>query len=268
MASGATSDSPVMDEPVAGGTVALINGEGASAILLVCEHASHQIPAAFGTLGLPDDLLASHIAWDPGALAVAARLSAAFDAPLVAQRVSRLIYDCNRPPEAPDAIPAVSEIYPVPGNEGLDEAARGLRVERYYRPFRAKLSATIEARIAAGKPPVVVTVHSFTPVFKGEHRAVEIGVLHDSDARLADRLLARTGEAPYDIRRNEPYGPEDGVTHTLVDQAVSRGLVNVMLEIRNDLIADEAGQARVADFLARWIGEAVETVQPSGARNA
>lgn len=226
--------------------------------LVVCEHAAHRLPARLGDLGLPPELRRAHIAWDPGALAVAEGLAAALDAPLVAARFSRLAYDCNRPPEAPDAIAARSETFDIPGNAGLDDADRAARAAALYHPFRATLSGLISERLAAGRSVALITVHSFTPVFMGRQRAVEIGVLHDTDARLADRLLAGlSGAGRWQVARNAPYGPEDGVTHTLRDQALPRGLPNVMLEIRNDLIATSAAQAEMAATLASHLSAAI-----------
>ncbi len=240
------------------GVVETINAEGAGPVVLACEHASNIVPAEFTDLGLGAEALESHIAWDPGARAVALRLSALLDAPLVAQRVSRLVYDCNRPPHSADAMPAQSETYTIPGNAGLTAAERTRRAELYYEPFRAALAACLDARLAGTTAPALVTIHSFTPVYFGVPRDVGLGILHDRDRRLADILLTSlTGESGWIVRRNEPYGPEDGVTHTLADQALPRGLDNVMIEIRNDLIADAAGQEKVARLLARHLQKAL-----------
>lgn len=235
-------------------TVAVDNPDGHSDIVLVCEHASNIIPAELDDLGLDDTARNSHIAWDPGALAVAQRLSHRLDGALVWQRISRLVYDCNRPPEAASAIPERSEIYRIPGNIGLRPAERAERVVRFYRPFQYALANVLERRIAADRSPIVVTIHSFAPVFEGHARTVELGIVHDVDRRLADRVLAAaTADNKLVVARNDPYGPTDGVTHTLVDQALQRGLLNVMIEIRNDLIADDAGQGRIAQRLAKYL---------------
>lgn len=236
----------------------MTNPEGAGDVLIVCEHASRHILSSFDGLGLDAAALASHIAWDPGALAVAQTMSARLDATLVAQRFSRLLYDCNRPPESPSAVPMVSEIYDIPGNTGLSAIDRQARVDRFYVPFRDTLAACIERRMNVGRPPVLVTVHSFTPVYRGIRREVELGILHGTDSRLADALLetARIGSG-LKIRRNEPYGPADGVIHTLDEHAVSRGLLNVMLEIRNDLITDNASQTKMAEWLSRCLTAAL-----------
>jgi len=232
----------VVRRPVAPGTA-----------VIVCEHAAHRLPSALGDLGLPPELRTAHIAWDPGAPGVAEGLAAALDAPLVVARFSRLAYDCNRPPGAPDAIAARSECHAIPGNAGLSAAARAARVRAIEAPFRAALADLLDRRAAAGRPTALITVHSFTPVWMGQPRATEIGVLHDADGRLADDMLARLAAEPFRVARNAPYGPADGVTYTLREHALPRGLPNVMLEIRNDLIGDAAAQAAMAAMLARHL---------------
>ncbi|MDW3224412.1 MAG: N-formylglutamate amidohydrolase [Paracoccaceae bacterium] len=233
---------------------------GASGIVLVCEHASKAIPEAYGDLGLSAAARDSHIAWDPGALGVAQRLSELLDAPLVAGGVSRLIYDCNRPPEAPGAMPVRSEAYDIPGNAALDASAKAKRVAQVYAPFKAALSEVLSLVQARA----MITIHSFTPVYLGQPRAVEIGVLHDADTRLADVMMAAAQHhTDLTTRRNDPYGPQDGVTHTLQEHGVKRGLLNVMLEVRNDLIATQETQSAMADTLAPWLAEAVAaTLEP------
>jgi predicted N-formylglutamate amidohydrolase len=244
-----------------GDPVALENAIARGPVILVCEHASRVLPRSLGTLGLPEEALASHIAWDPGALAVSRLVARSLDATLLHQRFSRLVYDCNRPPESPAAMPEKSEIFDVPGNAGLDQAARDARTEALYLPFREKLSRLVKARIAEGRPPVIVTMHSFTPIYFGKQRDVEIGILHDADTRLADAMLAEAAiDGRYDARRNEPYGPEDGVTHTLKEHGLSNGLANVMIEVRNDLIRDEAGQEVVAGYLTGLLGKSLSAI--------
>jgi predicted N-formylglutamate amidohydrolase len=228
--------------------VVVVNGEAASPFLLVCEHAGRRIPKSLGNLGLGPRELESHIAWDIGAEEVSRRLAGRLDAPLVLQRYSRLVYDCNRPPEAPDAIPAVSELTAVPGNSGLAPEERQERIRALYRPFHDAVARLLESRLARGSRPALVTIHSFTPVYKNVRRTLELGILHDADSRLADAMLE--AEQGPSVRRNQPYGPEDGVTHTLKAHALPRGLFNAMIEIRNDLIRDERGQEAWAERLA------------------
>lgn len=219
---------------------------GESAVLLVCEHASQKIPEGLNNLGLDGGAAQSHIAWDPGALAVAQRLSDKLDATLIAQKISRLVYDCNRPPESDQAIRAESEVYSIPGNAGLSVAQHAERTDYIYRPFQRALAHAVKSR----PQTVLVTVHSFTPVYNNIPRVVEVGILHDSDSRLADAMLKAAIATPlFKVERNAPYGPEDGVTHTLAEHALPCGLLNVMIEVRNDLLTDSAGIEAVATWL-------------------
>jgi predicted N-formylglutamate amidohydrolase len=225
----------------------LVNGAGRSRCLLICEHASNRLPKALGTLGISESELQRHIAWDLGAEQVARRLSQLIDAPLMLQRYSRLAHDCNRPPDSPEAMPEISEITHIPGNRNLTPADRLARIHGIYRPFHMAIADLLDCRASEGVRSVVVTVHSFTPVYKGTRRAVELGILHDRDTRLAEKLI-RTFPG-VDARFNEPYGPNDGVLHTLNLHAAPRGLQHVMIEMRNDLIAEERGQDEWAERL-------------------
>ena len=237
------------------------NGDAAGAVVLVCEHASNAFPPPWDDgLGLSTDQRAAHIAWDPGALAVSRLVAARLDAMLVYQRFSRLVYDCNRPPESPSAMPVKSEIYDIPGNFELGEAERYARTSALYVPFHDRVSQIIAERQAAGRKVVVVTVHSFTPVYHGKFRPVQIGILHDTDSRLADAMLTGAQGSALAINRNDPYGPEDGVTHTLRLHALPDGLLNVMIEIRNDLVTNEGEQAAIAGFLHELMGKALSSI--------
>jgi predicted N-formylglutamate amidohydrolase len=241
-----------------GNAVSIENVTGRSPVLLVCEHASRRLPAALGTLGLSTEALEAHIAWDPGALAVSRLLSKTLDATLIFQNFSRLAYDCNRPPEAPDAMPETSEIFEIPGNVHIAPAERQARIDEIYRPFQQMLGKTVAERRTAGRETAIVTVHSFTPIYRGVNRSVEVGVLHDRDTRLADQVLALGEDRKlFVMRRNQPYGPEDGVTHTLREHGLANNLMNVMIEVRNDLIRDETGQGVMAGFLAGLISESL-----------
>ncbi len=232
----------------------VVRPKGASKLLLVCEHASNSIPDQFDQLGLDEDTLQSHIAFDPGALDLSVKLSGLLDATLVHSGASRLLYDCNRPPEASDAIPERSEIYDVPGNKGLSIEQRQERSRLFYEPFKQLLATTLAQRSIA---TAIVTIHSFTPSYNGHARTVELGVLHDSDTRLADQVIAL---APSHLslvtKRNQPYGPEDRVTHTLKLHGIKNGLLNVMLEVRNDLLATESQRTALAQDLSELLAQA------------
>jgi len=221
-------------------------GSGSGNFLFICEHASNFVPAEFDNLGLDEETLSSHIAWDPGAIEVARTLSENLQSPLIAQKISRLVYDCNRPLGAKDAAPYRTERGEVPGNKDLSTSEIRRRYDAYYEPF----SAAINEQLNAGTQKAMVTIHSFTPVYNGKTRAVEVGVLHDANSPFADILLGEMeASGEYNACRNEPYAPVDGVTHTLREHAVSRGLPNVMIEIRNDLLKTEADRAKMADWL-------------------
>ncbi|MBL4810809.1 MAG: N-formylglutamate amidohydrolase [Rhodobacteraceae bacterium] len=248
-----------------GAAYEVVNASGCGPIVLVCEHASPMIPAALNGLGLDELARSSHAAWDIGAFAVALRLSALFDAPLVASRVSRLVYDCNRAPGAPGAITPKSEIYDVPGNVGLSAAATQLREVGVYHPFRRALERTLAGSIAraaqADAPPVIlVTMHSFTPVYYGVQRKVELGVLHGQDDRLAQTMLPAAQASGWAAELNAPYGPTDGVSHTLDIHGAAGGVLNVMFELRNDLISDEAGCDAAAQMLHSVIASGLPAV--------
>lgn len=235
------------------------NRDASGRIVLVCEHASHQIPAAWGDLGLKAEARLAHIAWDPGALDLARALARRLGACLVHAPVSRLVYDLNRAPDQDGAMPAKSEIHAVPGNAGISAEERARRTQAIYVPFHDDLHIEIARRMALGLAPVIVTIHSFTPVYFGQSRAVEFGIIHDSDDRLARAILAHAPKG-LDARLNEPYSALDGVTHTLRLQANPYRLPNAMLEIRNDLIASPAAAEAMADRLAPCLTAALADV--------
>ncbi len=234
--------------------VTVERARGGGPLVLVCDHASNDIPDGFSALGVAPDVMTTHVAWDPGALAVAQALSAATDSPLVYPRASRLLLDCNRTPDAPGSIVVLSEDTAVPGNRDLPHAERLARVRRIYTPYHAAIDAVIDARLAARLATAVVAIHSFTPVYHGKARPWDIGVLYDHDRRLADRLLgALRADGDIVVGDNEPYAPRDGVYHTLTRHADARGLASVMIEIRNDRLADAAGQGGWAARLGRHL---------------
>lgn len=252
--------SPITAETV-GDVVNVRNAEGAGPLLVVCEHASPRIPEMLDDLGIADEVKRSHVVWDPGALVLAERIAEVFDSPLVAAQVSRLVYDLNRPPEHPGATPAKSEVFDIPGNRDLPEAERAARVDLIYNRFHDEVARQLDARVARGLPTVLVTIHTFTPIYFGEPREVEIGVLHDVDERVANSMLdAASAIAPRIVERNEPYGPEDGVTHTLKLHGLSRSIPNVMIEVRNDLVKSDADCATIAQELIGLLTPALDAL--------
>jgi predicted N-formylglutamate amidohydrolase len=233
------------------GMVRVTNRAGASPIVLVCDHASNWLPPEYGTLGLADTDMLRHIAWDPGALPVALKLADQLDAALVEAGVSRLAIDCNRPLDAPDLIPQISETTLIPGNAALSESERAERVALSWQPFHAAIEDLVGERLAAGRETFLVSVHSFTPAYKGVDRPWEIGIVHDDDERLSGPLIAGLSALGlFTVGDNQPYSPADRVYFTLERHARSRRLPCAMIEIRNDEIADAKGQQRWAECLA------------------
>ena len=233
-------------------TVRVTNPGGSSPFVFTCDHASNFLPAEFGTLGLPAEDLTRHIAWDPGALPVASRMAEALDATLIETRVSRLVIDCNRPLDAPDLILKVSasEKIVVPANQNLSADEREERIAFAWRPFHDTIAHIIDDRLARGQETRLVSVHSFTPVYKGKSRPWHIGIIHDEDRRLAAPLISALQRlSGVTVGANEPYSPADRVYFTLERHARPRGLACAMIEIRNDEISGETGQRKWADLL-------------------
>ena len=239
--------------------VNVTNAGGEGRVVLLCEHASRWIPDAYEGLGLSAEDLTSHAAWDPGALELSMTLAKALDGVLIASKASRLVYDCNRPPEDRDAMRDQSELISVPGNVDLSQQDRDARIRSVYEPFCSAVDSILDKR---GSDTVVVTVHTFTPVYFGKHRSVEIGLLHDDDSRLVDAMLTHTDKLPgVIVARNDPYGPQDGVTHSLKIHAVRRGLPNVMIEIRNDLVRSAKQVEQVAQQILALLLPALEEIE-------
>ena len=226
----------------------VLNGQGKSPYIIICEHASNRIPKKLGSLGLGEADLKRHIAWDIGAEGTARLLSKLLDAPLILQTYSRLVFDCNRPPEAEGAMPVISETTQIPGNLNLSADDRLARIAEIYRPFQNLISDFLDRRAANHQPAVPISIHSFTKIYHGKERSVELGLLFDRDAWLANQLVKSF--AGIKTQLNEPYGPKDGVMHLMNLQAAPRGLHHVMVEIRNDLIETERGQQEWAQRLS------------------
>lgn len=239
------------DEPP---PVRVLRPDGGSDFLLTADHAGRIIPRRLERLGVPEAELQRHIAWDIGIAAVTERLSAALDATAVLQAYSRLVIDCNRDPAVPSAMPTVSETTPIPGNAGLSAADRAARVAAIFTPYHNRIAALLDARQAAGRRSVFIAMHSFTPVFKGESRAMQVGVLFNRDVRLAQALLALLrAEGDLTVGENAPYAITDTSDYGVPVHGEKRGLPHVEIEIRQDLIADPAGQAAWAARLARLL---------------
>jgi predicted N-formylglutamate amidohydrolase len=227
----------------------VIAGDAAGGLLFLADHASNAVPDDLHGLGLPPAELRRHIAWDIGVEPVTRALAARFGAPAVLSRFSRLVIDPNRGGDDPTLVMRIADGALVPGNAriGAEETAR--RHRRFYAPYDDAIGAAIEAMTAAGPPPAIVSLHSFTPEMKGRTRPWHIGVLWDCDPRLPLPFLAAARrESGLIVGDNEPY---DGalVGDTLHRHATARGLANILIELRQDLIDTDEGAARWANRL-------------------
>ena len=233
----------------------IVHNSGAQGpLLLVCDHAGREIPRGLGDLGLEAADLRRHIAWDIGAAGLARRLADLMGAELTLQAYSRLVVDCNRDPSRPDVAPEVSDGSGIPGNVGLGAAALKARIEEIHTPYHAAIAAALDLKISA---TTVVSVHSFTPQMQGFARPWHVGVLHQHDSPVSERMLnALRGEADLVVGDNQPYAM-DGIDYTIPRHALGRGLDYLELEVRQDLIEDEQGQARMAARLAPLIAASV-----------
>ncbi len=247
------------DEPAA---FTMERPQGRSEFLLVCDHASRLLPRSLGSLGLDDTQLVSHIAWDIGAADVARRLSTALDAPLLLQSYSRLVIDCNRPPGSESSTPVRSEYVRIAANEGLTTAAKASRVAEIFAPYHAAISTVLDQRRVAGTRTLLVSVHSFTPVYLGETRPWKIGLMYRHDRRLGHALLELLRQDTIlHVGENLPYAISDDTDYTIPVHGEARRLPHVGIEIRQDLIIDTLGQQEWATRLASLLPLAGKGIQ-------
>jgi predicted N-formylglutamate amidohydrolase len=245
-----------IDEPPPYG---VINPDGASDLLLMCEHALPRIPRRLAHLGLPKSERMRHIGWDIGALCLARELSARLDAPLFHTGYSRLVVDCNRPLDNPSLMPEISETTVIPGNRNLDASERAERLETFFHPFHAAVSRRLDLRTAAGKQTFVVGIHSYTPVYKGVARPWHAGILYAQAGDLAGRIMrALAQEDGLVIGDNEPYRI-DHDDYTVPVHGDARGLPGLLIEVRHDLISTAQGVAEWAARFDRCLRLAMET---------
>jgi predicted N-formylglutamate amidohydrolase len=218
-------------------------------MLLLCDHASHRIPAEFGDLGLDAEQSLDHIAWDPGAEGIAVAMADALKCPMYLGNWSRLVVDLNRAPDAADLIPALSDGVAVPGNAALDAGQRERRIATYHRPYHQAIERHVAGLAAAGIAPLVISIHTYTPVFGGEQRPWPVGILWKRHEPWLDAVLEglrRQGLAAGD---NAPYDGRIALGHTLEEHALRHGLRSVLFEVRQDLVATATQQATWADRL-------------------
>lgn len=230
--------------------------ESSSPFLLICEHAGNRIPAALGDMGLSPEDLQRHIAWDPGAEPMARAAAETLDATLVIQPYSRLVIDCNRPPRSGESIWTVSESTVIPGNEGLTNEQAMARVEEVFEPFHRRIAELLDARDKAGRETIVVTIHSFTPVYNGFARPWHAGAQYNRNPEFSHLVNAALAEdEALCVGDNQPYPVNDDTHYTIPVHGEKRGVPHCMIEVRQDLLTTAADQAawgrRLAEILAK-----------------
>ena len=249
------------DEP---SPVLEIGRERPSAFVIAVDHASARVPKRLGTLGLAPAELERHIAWDIGALEVARRVAETLDAALVAANYSRLVIDCNRDPSVASSVPMQSESVEIPGNRALGDEERDARRREIFQPYHDHLAALLEERQRAGRRTILVAQHSMTEVFKGIPRLMHAAVLYNRDRRFAGLVLELLRREPgLTIADNEPYFVSDATDFTIPRHGEARGLPHVEIEIRQDLIRNEVGQAEWAARIERALRLAEEACDGS-----
>jgi predicted N-formylglutamate amidohydrolase len=231
----------------------IVSADREASAILVCDHASNRIPRCLGTLGLGQDALLSHIAWDPGAAEVARQMSELLNATLVLSAYSRLVIDCNRPTDSPESIPERSGGVPIPGNRSVSPNDRARRRQALFDPYHDAIGKVIDAR--AGRPNLLLSIHSFTAELDGQRRPWSVGLSYGRDARLALALrdvLARSGE--FLVGENQPYSIDDLTDYTIPVHGEARGHPHVLIEIRQDLLTTRADTTQWARRLADAYG--------------
>jgi predicted N-formylglutamate amidohydrolase len=233
----------------------VVPGEPSSGLILVCDHAVNTLPPEYGDLGLPAGEFRRHIAYDPGAAPVTHALGAALGATAVLSTFSRLLIDANRGEDDPTLIMRLSDGALVPGNAHIDAAERARRIARFHAPYHAAVDAAIDAALAAGVVPAIFSVHSFTPVWRGVPRPWHCGVLWDLDPRMAVPLIeALRADRNLVVGDNEPYAGAL-VGDSMYRHATQRGLAHALIEVRQDLIADDIGVAAWSARLVALLSE-------------
>jgi predicted N-formylglutamate amidohydrolase len=236
--------------------VEVLRPQGTSPFFLTCDHAGRQIPARLGDLGLPESELERHIAWDPGIAPVTRLMSQMLGATAILQLYSRLVIDCNRPIGSPTSIATLSETTDIPGNRDLTPNERAMRAAEIFIPYHDAIRLALDAREKAGRRTILVAMHSFTPVYKGERRSWHAGVLYRDPAFARIMLELLRGENGLVVGDKEPYTINDDTDFTIPVHGEQRGLPHVAIEIRQDLIATAEQQREWAQRMAALLTKA------------
>ena len=235
----------------------VIEDSAGSPFLITCDHAGKRLPSALGDLGLTPADRERHIAWDLGAAGVARALARELGAFAALQTYSRLVIDCNRPLGVPSSIATLSEETVIPGNQALSPEAAARRAQAVFEPYHARIREELARRARVGQKTVLIAMHSFTPSFKGVARPWHVGMLYNRDARVAHALLALLRQDPeLVVGDNEPYSVSDLSDYGVVEYGERLGNAYVEVEIRQDLLSIEQGQAHWAKLFAELLPRA------------
>ncbi|MEM7545139.1 MAG: N-formylglutamate amidohydrolase [Pseudomonadota bacterium] len=266
------SRSNVIDAPISGHAgqgsllsasdpppVEICHAQAASPFLLLCEHAGQAVPQALNGLGLPDGAIDRHIGWDIGAEALARAISDHLSCPLIIQRYSRLVIDCNRPPGSESSVPEISDGVRVPGNAGLSAREHTQRRQAIFDPMNDAITTILDAH----RRQAVFAIHSYTKHFQGQERPWDAGFLARRDTETAEVLMASISSSAPELKLalNQPYQIEDASDWFIPHHAETRGVRHTLIEVRNDHLTDQAGVTRWADLLADAIRSVLENGQ-------
>lgn len=228
------------------------NDHGTAPVLLVADHASPFFPASMNQLGLADWVLEEHVAWDIGVDGLVRFLADELDAQAVLAGFSRLLIDPNRRLDDPGAIPEISDGIAIPGNLGLDEGQRAMRVHSFYKPYHDAIDQRLDQFRQRAIVPAVIAVHTCSPVFDRVVRPWHIGIMWDKDPRIPRHLLAYFEDHPeVCFGDNEPYSGRHPHDFTIDHHAEAAGLPHAGFEVRQDLVREADGARKWAGILAR-----------------
>lgn len=241
----------------------VLNENSSSPVFLIADHASRDIPAKYDDLGIDDpSLLRRHVAWDIGIEDVTKRMADKMDCAAAFSKFSRLLIDANRYPDDPSSIPYISDGVTVPDNQAVSDADRADRIKTYFDPYHTKITEILAAKLAIHAAPLVISMHSFTPIMSDFERPWHVGVLWDKDGRIALPMLDALQKNPtLVVGDNEPYSAREPLGYTMNEHGTLRGIPHVVVEIRQDLIDTHHGAEKWASLMVDVLHQITDKVK-------